>query len=138
MSNTKDELNVLFSVPPETELQPDVLGELQSILRLHSIDPQELSYKWEAHAIRMGVDSAKMDLPSIRAFKKDLQELLERDARGKSHLQSVDKKGAFHTPRIGKGNRAQGLYVTHKVHAHSQLTRGQVGWYKPKYSSASF
>lgn len=105
MSNTKDELNGLFAVLPETELQPDVLGELQSILRLHSIDPQELSYKWEAHAMRMGVESAKMDLEALRNFKKDLQESLERDARGKSYLKSVDKRATFATPRNSKGPR---------------------------------
>ena len=119
MSDTKDALNELFTVPPDTELQPDVLGELQSILRLHSIDPQELSYKWEAHAIRMGVDSAKMDLPTVRAFKKDLQELLERDARGKSHHKSVDKKAAFATPRNGKANKVQGLYVASEPYANA-------------------
>ena len=111
MTDTVKELNELFAIPPATEVEPDVLTELQSILRLHSIEPQELSYKWEAHAIRMGVDSSKMDLSTIRAFKKDLQELLERDARGKSHMKSVDKRGAFATPRVGKGNNVVGMYV---------------------------
>ena len=111
MSDTVKELNELFATPPATEVEPDVLVELQSILRLHFIEPQELSYKWEAHAIRMGVDSSKMDLPTIRAFKKDLQESLERDARGKSHTKSVDKRGAFATPRTGKSNNVMGMYV---------------------------
>lgn len=110
MTNAKAELNDLFAIPPVTELPPDVLGELQSILRLHSISPQELSYKWESYSMKMGSEQTKLDLPTARAFKKDLQEMLERESRGKAHVRSVDKRGAYATPRsAGKGDDVFGM-----------------------------
>lgn len=110
MADTKTELNALFAIPPITELPPDVLGELQSILRLHSISPQELSYKWESYSLKMGSEQTRLDLPTARAFKKDLQEMLERESRGKAHIRSVDKRGAFATPRsTGKGDDVFGM-----------------------------
>ena len=111
MADSREELNKLFAIPPATEVERDVMLELQSILRLQSIDPEQLSHKWEAYAISMGVDSAKMDLPMVRAFKKDLQELLEKDAKGKSNAKSVEKRRAFATPRAGKETNFFGKYV---------------------------
>ena len=110
MANIKAELNELFAIPPVTELTPDVLAELQSILRLHSISPQELSYKWESYSMKMGSEQTKLDLETTRAFKKDLQEMLEREARGKAHVRSVDKRSAYATPRsTGKGDDVFGM-----------------------------
>lgn len=111
MANVKAELNELFAIHPVTELSPDVLGELQSILRLHSITPQELSYKWESYTMKMGSDQTSLDLITARAFKKDLQEMLERDSRGKAHIRSVDKRGAYATPRAGKADDVFGMLV---------------------------
>lgn len=110
MATTIAELNDLFAVPHATELPPDILGELQSILRLHSISPQELSYKWESYTMKMGAEQTKLDLPTARAFKKDLQEMLERNSRGKAHVRSVDKRGAYATPRnAAKGDDVFGM-----------------------------
>ena len=110
MGDTKAELNELFAISPVTELPPDILGELQSILRLHSITPQELSYKWESYSMKMGSESTKLDMNTAKAFKKDLQEMLERESRGKAHVRSVDKRGAFATPRSsGKGDDVFGM-----------------------------
>lgn len=110
MTTINVELNELFAIPPVTELPPDVLGELQSILRLHSISPQELSYKWESYSMKMGSEQTKLDLATARAFKKDLQETLERESRGKAHIRSVDKRGAYATPRsTGKGDNVFGM-----------------------------
>ena len=112
MTSTKAELNELFTIPPVTELPSDVLGELQSVLRLHSISPQELSYKWESYSMKMGSEQTKLDLPTARAFKKDLQEILERESRGKAHVRSVDKRGTYATPRsTGKADDVFGMLV---------------------------
>lgn len=111
IDNTKNELNELFARAPVTDLPPDVLGELQSILRLHSTDPPELSYKWESYTMKMGTDHTKLDLTTARAFKKDLQEMLERGSRGKPHG-SADKRKAHATPRSAtKGDDVFGMYV---------------------------
>lgn len=110
MATFQAELNNLFTIPPVTELPSDVLGELQSILRLHSISPQELSYKWESYTMKMGSEQTKLDLATARAFKKDLQEMLERESRGKAHVRSVDKRGAYATPRSAtKGDDVFGM-----------------------------
>jgi DNA polymerase alpha subunit B len=95
--STVEELNTLFAVPG-TELEPDVLTELQSIMRLHSIPPQELFYKWESYSIKMGSDDMKLDINSARALKKDVQDGLERETRGKAHVRSAEKRGGA-TPR---------------------------------------
>ena len=99
MADSVDELNGLFSFPGESKLPPDILGELQSTLRLHSITPQELFYKWESYSIKMGSEETKLDLNTARAFKKDVQEILERETRGKAHARSADKRGVHATPR---------------------------------------
>jgi DNA polymerase alpha subunit B len=96
-----EELNALFAAPG-TELEPDVSTELQSIMRLHSIPPQELFYKWESYSIKMGSDDLKLNIDSARALKKDVQDGLEREIRSKAHVRSADKRGG--TPRNVSSN----------------------------------
>ena len=116
MADTKAELNELFAILPATKLPPDVLGELQSILRLHSISPQELFYKWESYSMKMGSEQTKLELSTARAFKNDLQEMLERESRGKAHVRSVDKRGAYATPKsIGKRDDVFGMWVSSRL-----------------------
>ena len=76
------ELSKLFAAP-NSGLAPEVMGELQSILRLYGIDAQELFYKWESYSMKMNIDY--LDLKMARDFKKDIQEALERESRGKAH-----------------------------------------------------
>ena len=112
MASMKDELNELFAILPVAELPPDVLGELQSICRLHSISPQELRYKWESYSMKMGSDQTQLNLNTARAFKKDLQEMLERESRGKAHHRSADKRATHATPRhAGNTDDVFGMYV---------------------------
>ena len=111
MADTTEELNALLAPPPSTELPPDILGELQSIMRLHSISPQELFYKWESYSMKMGSDETTLDLNTARAFKKDIQEGLERETRGKVHVRSADKRsGISGTPRnVGSNEDVYGM-----------------------------
>ncbi|KAF2137527.1 uncharacterized protein K452DRAFT_278516 [Aplosporella prunicola CBS 121167] len=99
--NTAD-LNELFG-SPNAELPPDVLGELQSLLRLHSIAPQELFYKWESYSIKMGPETT-LTLKTVRDFKKDIQDALERENRGKAAHGRNEKRNVGSTPRAGAGN----------------------------------
>jgi hypothetical protein len=95
--STDTELMERFS-PSGTELEADVLAELHSIMRLHSIDVQELWYKWESYSMKMGSDDMKLDIETARALKKDIQDSLEQKSRSKAHvLQSNKRAGA--TPR---------------------------------------
>lgn len=109
--STVEELNALFAQAPANELEPDVLAELQSILRLHSIPPQELFYKWESYSIKMASDDMKLNIDTARALKKDIQDALEREIRGKSHhIRAADKR-AGPTPRnIANSGDVFGMY----------------------------
>lgn len=104
MWNNSVDLSEFFTIPGLTKLPPDILGELQSIIRLHSISSQELFYKWESYSIKMGSEETKLDLATVRAFKKDVQESLERETRGKVNMRSADKRGIHATPRVAAGN----------------------------------
>ncbi|KAL8730371.1 MAG: hypothetical protein Q9166_004136 [cf. Caloplaca sp. 2 TL-2023] len=136
------ELNDLFAIPPVDELPPDVSGELQSICRLHSISPKELSYKWESYSIKMGSEQTRLDLPTARAFKKDLQEIVEREARSKSHMRSADRRGAYATPRnVGKGadvfGMLEGITPVQKSTSGAIKRKGAFGTPSvPKFSKA--
>lgn len=96
-------LQELFA-PPESQLGNDVVTELQHIARLHTLSAQEMFYKWESYVIKMGVEHMKMEFKTVRDFKKDLQDALERESRAKGHImQSASKKTAA-TPRAGGGS----------------------------------
>jgi DNA polymerase alpha subunit B len=104
------ELNALFATPG-TELELDVLSELQSIMRLHSIPPQELFYKWESYSIKMASDDLKLNIESARALKKDVQDGLEREIRSKTHVRSADKRGGATPRNISSNGDVFGMYV---------------------------
>lgn len=105
------ELNELFAQPNQP-LPEDVSGELQSIVRLHSISEQELFFKWEAYCIKMGSENTRMDYKTTRDFKKDLQDTLERESRGKAANNSASKRGPINTPRNGATGNVYGVYVS--------------------------
>lgn len=92
------ELTELFAPSAPDGLPQDVLGELQSIMRVHGITAQELFYRWESYCLRMGSEETKLDLETVRLFKRDVQDNLERQARGR---QQVEKRtgGVAATPR---------------------------------------
>jgi DNA polymerase alpha subunit B len=89
---TQEQLNALFAPSSENGLPQEVMGELESILRLHSIPPQELFYKWESYSIKMGLQETKMDLDAAIALKKDINDALERELRTKAQMRSADKR----------------------------------------------
>ncbi len=85
----------------------DVLAELQTMLGLYSISPEELDFKWQAYNIKMGDN--KMDLKAVRDFKKTIQDTLERESRGKVQQRNEVKRGQP-TPRA-KGGDVYDMYV---------------------------
>jgi DNA polymerase alpha subunit B len=99
MPETKEDLNGYFSPSSDNGLPPEILGELESMLRLHSISPQELFYKWESYSLKMGSEDTKLDLNTVRMFKKDVQDGLEREHRGKHTARNDRRNGAAATPR---------------------------------------
>ena len=79
-------------------IEPDVLGELESIMRLHELSAEDLYYKWESYCIKMDLDSAKLSLSTVRNFKQHVQDALEKTAR-EAHIKTEKRAGA--TPRAG-------------------------------------
>ena len=98
MDGVVTELNELFAASFPEGLPKDVLAELQSILRVHSITAEELFYKWESYSIKMG-EEVKLNLDTVRAFKQDVQEALERESRGKAGRQTEKRAAVTATPR---------------------------------------
>ncbi|QDS77128.1 hypothetical protein FKW77_001101 [Venturia effusa] len=107
MSETTLEITERFA-PPNGELKPEILTELHSILRLHKISPEELSYKWESYCMKMGAEETNMDLKTTRDFKKDLLETVERESRAKA-AKINDKRNVNATPRAAMGNDVFGM-----------------------------
>ncbi|KAE8144192.1 DNA polymerase [Aspergillus avenaceus] len=99
MDDLVGELNELFASASPDGLPQDVLAELQSILRVHAIAPQELFYKWESFCLKMGAEETKMNLDTVRLFKRDVQETLERDSRSKAGRQTDKRSTMTATPR---------------------------------------
>lgn len=82
MAETQNENLNSFFAPTGNGLEPDVLGVLESILRLYSLTPQELFWKWESYCLKMGPEDTSLDLGTARMFQKDVQDGLERSHQG--------------------------------------------------------
>lgn len=106
-----EELNGFFAPPSGPGLEADVLAELQSVMRLHSISPTELFYKWESYSIKMGSDDMKLNIDTARALKKDVQDGLEREIRSKTHVRSADKRGVGTPRNLSSNGDVFGMFV---------------------------
>ena len=114
MAEMKEDLDSYFGASFDNGLPLDVLGELESILRLHSISAQELFYKWESYSLKMGSEETKLDLDTVRMFKKDVQDCLEREHRAK-HTGRIDRRSAVAaTPRPAANGDVFGMYESRK------------------------
>ncbi|KAL1836242.1 hypothetical protein VTJ49DRAFT_5404 [Mycothermus thermophilus] len=96
---TLAELKQRFA-PGSGDLEPDVVAELQSIMRMHQLSVQGLYFKWESYGMKMGMDDFKASIDTLRAFKQSLQDELERSAR--SHPSIKTEKRSAATPRVAK------------------------------------
>lgn len=103
------ELSKLFA-QPNKDLPEDVSAELQSVMRLLSLSEQELFYKWEAYSMKLGAENTDLNYKTVRDFKKDLQDALERESRGKAQIHST-KKTVNNTPRPAPTGDVYGVYV---------------------------
>ncbi|PVH99445.1 DNA polymeras-like protein alpha/primase associated subunit [Periconia macrospinosa] len=87
----------------DNALPPEVLTELQLMLNLYSVSPEELDFKWQAYMMKLGGEENKMDLKTVRDFKKVTQDTLERESRGKAQQQKNEARKVAPTPRAAKG-----------------------------------
>ncbi|KAK7751678.1 DNA-directed DNA polymerase alpha subunit pol12 [Diatrype stigma] len=91
------ELNEKFATGNK-DLEPDVVAELQSIMRMHSLSAQDLFFKWESYCIKMDMDEMRLSVDALRSLKQDIQDALERSNRSHHvHIKSEKRSGA--TPR---------------------------------------
>ncbi|KAG9246491.1 DNA polymerase alpha subunit B N-terminal-domain-containing protein [Calycina marina] len=105
---TDAELRGRFS-SANANIEPDIMAELKSIMRLHSIDTQELWYKWESYSMKMGSDDMKLNIDTARALKESIQSGLERENRNKAHVQSSGKRGGAAPRNIVSGSDVFGM-----------------------------
>lgn len=103
---TLAELNERFGSGSK-DLEPDVVAELKSILRMHQLSVQDLFFKWESYGMKMGLDDFKASIDNLRAFKQNLLDDLERSNRSQAHVKTEKRVGA--TPRAGKGGDVFGM-----------------------------
>ncbi|WYZ38581.1 hypothetical protein EsH8_III_000495 [Colletotrichum jinshuiense] len=96
-----------FFTSGDNGLEPDVLSELQSILRLHELSAEDLFYKWESFCIKMDMDAMNPDIMHVRNFKKDIQDALEKSNRQQTHIKT--EKRSHGTPRAGRGSDVFGM-----------------------------
>ena len=102
--SAEESLEDLFGQPFQDGIPVEINGELESMLRLHSITPQELFFKWESFSLKMGAEDTKLDLDTVRMFKKDIQDSLEREHRNKGNARGSDKRSIAATPRAAGTN----------------------------------
>lgn len=81
------------------DIEPDVLAELQSIMRLHELSAEDLFYKWESYCIKLDLEAADLSLETVRNMKQSIQDELEKSTRNQTHARSEKRPGA--TPRTG-------------------------------------
>ncbi|KIY04057.1 uncharacterized protein Z520_00749 [Fonsecaea multimorphosa CBS 102226] len=97
MTAMKENLNAVFDpAGAGGGLSPDILGVLESILRVHSLGVDELFIKWEVYCLKMGSEETKLDLETARMFAKDVQDSVER---GGQHQHTAAPKSAVKSER---------------------------------------
>ncbi|KAF4984329.1 hypothetical protein FZEAL_440 [Fusarium zealandicum] len=118
-----DDLQTRFS--PHKPLDPDVLSELESIMRLHSLSPEDLFFKWESYCIKLDVDAQIVTLDMLRNLKQSIQDELEKSHR---HVQVKTERKVNATPRgVAKGGDVFGMLdglVPSTPATGSKLNRG--------------
>jgi DNA polymerase alpha subunit B len=102
VESLSEELRDRFTISSNDEGSA-IVGELQSILRIHDIMPEDLSFKWESYCIKMGAQETALSLKTVRDFKRDLQEMLERESRAKTSGKTNERRNVMATPRAGMG-----------------------------------
>ncbi|TRX88126.1 hypothetical protein FHL15_010972 [Xylaria flabelliformis] len=97
------ELNERFGTG-DKPLEHNVLVELQNIMELHSLSPQDLFFKWESYCIKMDVDEMKLSVETLGALKQDLLDTLERNNRSHQVQIKTEKRTSAATPRATTKN----------------------------------
>ncbi|KAM0546721.1 hypothetical protein ACHAPJ_010758 [Fusarium lateritium] len=117
------DLQTRFS--PHKPLEPDVLSELESIMRLHGLSAEDLFFKWESYCIKLDLDAQALTLEALRNLKQSIQDELENSHR---KVQVKAERKVASTPRgVAKGGDVFGMLdglVPSTPAAGGKLNRG--------------
>lgn len=105
---TTAELNELFGAG-DKGLGQDVVVEMQSIMRLHNLSPEDLFLKWEAYCIRLSIDDIHPTYEKMRDFKQNLQDALEKATRTQAYSKPEKRVGATPRATAAKGADVFGM-----------------------------
>lgn len=100
MADVIGQLNEHFAPAGSTTLESDLISELTSILRVYSLTPEELRWKWDAYCMRLGKNDAQLNIKTAQELRTDLKDNLERDGREKQQNKPREKR-VMATPRAG-------------------------------------
>ncbi|KAJ5312661.1 hypothetical protein PENANT_c007G08630 [Penicillium antarcticum] len=92
------ELNEQFASSFPDGIPKDIMAELLSMLRVHSITAEELFYKWESYSMKMG-EGVTLTMMTVRGFKQDVQDALERESRSHAGRHTEKRSANTATPR---------------------------------------
>lgn len=96
------DLQATFS--PNKALEPDVVSELQSMMRLHGLSAEDLFFKWESYCIKMDLDAQdSVSLSALRNLKQSIQDALEQKQV------RAERRPVAATPRAGAGGDVYGI-----------------------------
>jgi DNA polymerase alpha subunit B len=113
---------------PNKPLEPDVLSELESIMRLHGLSAEDLFFKWESYCIKLDIDAQDLNLETLRNLKQSIQDELENSHR---KVQVKTERKVASAPRGGnKGGDVFGMLdglVPSTPASGSKLNRGASG-----------
>ncbi|KAM0363738.1 hypothetical protein ACHAO7_002045 [Fusarium culmorum] len=113
---------------PNKPLEPDVLSELESIMRLHGLSAEDLFFKWESYCIKLDIDAQVLSLEALRNLKQSIQDELENSHR-KVQVKS-ERKVASASRGGNKGGDVFGMLdglVPSTPASGSKLNRGAGG-----------
>ncbi|KAF5024877.1 hypothetical protein F66182_3035 [Fusarium sp. NRRL 66182] len=83
---------------PHKPLEPDLLSELESIMRLHGLSAEDLFFKWESYCIKLDLDAQAVTLEALRNLKQSVQDELENSHR---KVKVKAERKVANTPRGG-------------------------------------
>ena len=110
MAESKENISAAFA-PQGQEIPEDIMGVLESVLRLHSISAQDLYYKWETYCMTMG-DETSLNLGTARMFQKSVQDVVERGHHGKPSGRGSERKSILTaTPRVATSGDVFNMYA---------------------------
>ncbi|KAI1259331.1 DNA polymerase alpha/epsilon subunit B [Xylariaceae sp. FL1019] len=118
------ELNGRFATA-DKPLEHNVVVQMQSIMRLHSLSVQDLFFKWESYCIKMDKDDMRPSVETLAALKQDLLDTLERSNRS-HHVHIKSERRPIATPRAAVKSTGDVMGMLDGMVPSSPVTGGKL------------